>query len=196
MATASEIDALELIVQRAGGRYLAGFPQINVYASAATRELAIDELERKKNDLIMELSAADALGRLKIESPPSEAFRSPVWNGVKYLGKVALIVVAVIVTGNFVARGIANQVRIVLASSVDRVGQTSGTRAFIAAEEAISRAADPKNDLSEDRKRALLSNITVIVQRWQPFVREFMLLFFDPKQKQSAQATSNSSASR
>jgi hypothetical protein len=196
MATASEIDALELIVQRAGGRYLAGFPQINVYASAATRELAIDELERKKNDIIKELSAADALGRLRIDPPPSKGYRSPFWNGVQYLGKVALIVVAVIIAGNFVARGIANQVRIVLASSVDRLGQTSGTRVFITAEEAINRAADPKNDLSEDRKRALLSNITTIVQRWQPFVREFMLLFVDPTQKQSALGASSSSGSR
>jgi hypothetical protein len=196
MATQNEIDALELVLQQTGERYLAGFPQINLYASAPTREEAIEELERKKRELIAELSAAGVLGRLKIEQPPSEAYQSPFWNGVKYTGKVVAIVIAVIIAGNFVARGIANQIRIVLASSVDRLGQTSGTRALTTVEEAINRAADSKNDLSDERKRVLLSNVTVLVQRWRPFVKEFQLLFADPVSNQPTPSTPNSAVSR
>jgi hypothetical protein len=95
----------------------------------------------------------------------------------------ALIVIALI-AGLFTLSGL------LLASKIERIVQTAqanmqqytklgGAQFWEKMEHELARAAEPARDLPAERKRELLSQIHVVVERWRPFVSEIAPLFAD-----------------
>jgi hypothetical protein len=53
-------------------------------------------------------------------------------------------------------------------------------------ERELGRAADPANDIPSEKKRKLLSQVHVLVERWRPFMAEIAPLFADFQRPASA----------
>jgi hypothetical protein len=169
----TDLDDLDIVVHRRGGRYLAKMPQVGLYAMADSLSKAIEVLEAKKNSLLAELSAADALDEIS-DAPSSLGARMQVLPGLTLFAAKGIIVMILFLF----AVGI---VRHVVQRDIERLQspQIGGAQFWSGIENNIAQAADPANDMPAAKKQALLADIHVIVDRWRPFVREADRLFSD-----------------
>jgi hypothetical protein len=190
MASPSDFEHLDIVVRSKNGHYLASMPQINVVAASDSLSAALEKLEKKKQELVAELTSADCLGEFKVA--PSDPYlytargqaASIRRSALGFIGKVAVVTAAIVIGGFFLSRLVSHNVdRLLSHQSVElreRLASVGGAKFWTNLETQIARAADPKNDLPPDKKAALLSQIRVLAERYRPFVREVSLLFYDP----------------
>lgn len=173
MQARTDFDDLNVIIRHRNGRYLASVPQVGLYATGDNMVEAIDALEAKKKKLLEELAAADALDEIdtaaKRPIAPMRALPALGLFAAKGIIVLALILAAVGFTRHAVESEISRY-------TAPKIG---GTVFWAKMEAVLARAAEPSSDLPEAKKKALLAELHVLVDRWQPFVREFGRLFSD-----------------
>lgn len=169
------IDGLDIVIRHADGQVIAGIPQIALYAKAENAAAALEALERKKNVLKDDVAAVgivDPLPRVQATSGTS----ATDWIGrfVLKSGIVALMVLLVLVVSGGM---LASRIEATARGIVDLRG---GRQFWTNLEQGLERMADPSNEMSEERKQKLASNIRVLVNRMRPFTAELAPLFTPP----------------
>jgi hypothetical protein len=188
MASPTDFENLDIVIRHKNGRFLASLPRINLYATAQSLPAAVEELEKKKQALLAELTAADALDDFMTSS--SESFASTnrgpapstVYRGaLSFIGRVAVITAALVIAGFLLSRQVTQTVDRMLshqsAEMSDRFSSVGGAKFWVNLETQLARAADPSTDLPQAKKEELLSQIRAVAERWRPFIREASLLF-------------------
>ncbi len=173
MQARSDLDELELVVRRRGGRYLAKISQIGLYATADSLIGAIESLEAKKKTLLDELTAADALGEIPaFRSGPGPIRMLPVLG--LFATKVVIVLALVLFTVGLVSFTVQRQFE----RNIAQLRLWGNV---------IERATDPSADIPPAKRQALLDNLHVLVDRWRPFVKEASRLFSDQDAGQDKQ---------
>jgi hypothetical protein len=170
-----DIDDLDVVIRRVGGKVVAGVPRLALYATAATTASALELLDQKKKALRDDIAAA-GMAELPPEAVPG------VPTQVDHIGRFAMkaSIVAVLtllvmgISGALVANRIEASVTAMVGS--DRIG---GRQFWTGLERALN-AAEPANEMPPERRKKLLSNIRVLVDRYRPFVAEVSQLFSPP----------------
>lgn len=168
-----DIDELDIVIRRVGGKVVAGIPPLALYATATTVASALDLLEQKKRLLRDDIAAAGMA-----ELPADAVQRTPsqgdnIGRFAMKAGIVAVMVLFVLaISGALVANRIEASVNAMIGS--DRMG---GRQFWTGLERALESAAEPSNEMAPERQKKLLSNIRVMVNRYKPFIAEVAPLF-------------------
>jgi len=171
------IDKLDIVIRHTDGQVVAGIPQIALYAKAENATAALESLERKKNILKEDVAAAGVVDPLphaaatNVASPTDGIGRFVIKSGI-----VALMVLLVlVVSGGMLASRIEATARGIVGADL-----RGGRQFWTNLEQGLERMADPSNEMSEERKQKLVSNIRVLVNRVRPFTAELAPLFTPP----------------
>jgi hypothetical protein len=195
-----DLDKFDVVLKRSGGQVRASVPQLGIVAVADDPLSALDEVERKKAELkddlaksgvVEDFTAADPfaiiwsvirqrrddLRRMRVPAVVSEIGRF----AVKAAIVACLITGALVFTGNLLAQkleGLFARVE----GSVERIeAGTRGRALWARLERGLEGLAAPENELPEERKQKLLSDIRIIATRWKPFVAEARGLILDER---------------
>jgi hypothetical protein len=167
----TRIDEFEVVIQRDGGTYIAAVPQLGLFARGPDPATALGALEAKKKRLAADIDATGGVVAFPQLPPPSAKERSRVGALGLFAAKVAIFLL--LVCGALIGSGaiIANKLHgaIVSAMGSESVG---GSRFWSKIEQELHRAADPRQELPEEKKQQLLEDLRVVVKRWRPFVAE------------------------
>jgi hypothetical protein len=181
--TMSIIDELDIVIRHKSGKVTAGIPQLGVYAKADDVHAAITALEQKRAAFLADLSEAGGLDDLEVRhynvgSTP-ERRRSE-------LGQFTLkaLIIIGLITGAFIlwAALLVPRIERVIENTEAKMQQytkVGGAQFWAKVEDELERAADPAHDIPPEKKRKLLSQIQVLVERWRPFMAEIAPLFAD-----------------
>lgn len=197
MASASDFEGLDIVVRRKNEHFLASMPQINLFAAADSLPAALEKLENKKQELVAELSAADCLGEFRVApSDPSlytghAQTKATRRSALAFIGKTVVVVAALVVGGiifsHYAAKSVDQMLSHQSAELRDRFGRVGGVQFWANLEKQLANAADAKNDLPAAKKEAMLVQLKTIAERYRPFVREVLLLFYDPTEPPKSQ---------
>jgi hypothetical protein len=171
----ARIDDYETIIRRDGATFLAGVPQLGLYARADSAGAALQALEAKKSRLAADIEAVGALAPFPdpAPSPPS----------VRYLDTLGLFAAKAAIVFLFLGVAVAASGAVITArvhsAVLDMIGSDTvgGAQFWTKLEQDLQKAADPSGDLPEQKKQQLLANIKVLVNRWRPFVAAVAPLF-------------------
>src|SRR3954470_541368 len=187
----SQLDELDVVIRRKGGKVIAGIPSVGLYASAGTVAAALDALEARKTAYQSDLEEAGFTGEIDISHraaavpmaarPPSGDLRS---FALKSAIAIGLITAAVILVGGLLASRIEDtidrtlySIRMQLAPIAN--AKIGGSQFWSKIENEIDRVANANNALAPEKQQKILSNIRAIVSRARPFVAEVAPLFSD-----------------
>ena len=170
-----EIDDFEIVIRRDGSTFVAGVPQLSLYARADSPSAALEAVQAKKNQLASDVATVGVSGVFPNSlSRPSEA-RSGNALGL-FAAKVAIVCLffaaAVAASGAVIAARVHTAVVDVMGSDI-----IGGPQFWTKVEQELQRSADPSRELPEQKKQQLLSDIKVLVERWRPFVAAVAPLF-------------------
>jgi len=186
----SRIDEFDIVIRHKGGKVTAGIPQLGLYATADDVHAAITALEQKRAAFLADLSEAGGLDDLEVRhynvgSPPQRR-RSEIGQfTLKALIIIGLIAGAFVLTAALVAPRIERVVENTEAK-MQQYTKLGGAQFWAKLEGELERAADPAHDIPPEKKRKLLSQIHVLVERWRPFMVEIAPLFADFQRPASA----------
>jgi hypothetical protein len=179
----SRIDELDIVIRHKSGKVTAGIPQLGLYATADDVHAAITSLEQKRAAFLANLSEAGGLDDLEVRhynvgsAPPQR--RSE-------LGQFTLkaLIIIGLIAGAFIlsAALLVPRIERIVADTETKMQQytkVGGAQFWAKVEGELGRAADPAYELPPEKKRKLLSQIHVLVERWRPFVAEVAPLFAD-----------------
>lgn len=165
-------DTEEIVIRKKGDRVIASISQLGLHAKGNDTGDALNQLQKKKEQLLSELSEselAELLPPSGLHHPSAVGKPSDLMSfTLKSLIAGAIIATAIAVPGLLVAAKVR--------TAADRL-QLGEHQFWKKVEAQVHRYADSKNELSEEERRQLLSDIKTIAQRWRPFVSEAMLLF-------------------
>jgi hypothetical protein len=179
----SRIDELDIVIRHKGGKVTAGIPQLGLYATADDVHAAITSLEQKRAAFLADLSEAGGLDDLEVRhynvgSPPQRQRSELGQFTLKALIIIGLIAGAFILSGALmvprIERIVANT-----EAKMQQYTKVGGAQFWAKVEDELERAADPAHDIPPEKKRKLLSQIHVLVERWRPFMAEIAPLFGD-----------------
>jgi hypothetical protein len=174
--TMSIIDELDIVIRHKSGKVTAGIPQLGVYAKADDVHAAITALEQKRAEFLADLNEAGGLDDLEVRhynvgSPPQRRRSELGQFTLKALIIIGLIAGAFVLSAALVAPRIERV--------VEQYTKVGGVQFWAKVEDELERAADPAHDIPPEKKRKLLSQIQVLVERWRPFMAEIAPLFAD-----------------
>jgi hypothetical protein len=188
----SRIDELDIVIRHKSGKVTAGIPQLGLYATADDVHAAITSLEQKRAAFLADLSEAGGLDDLEVRhynvgsAPPQR--RSE-------LGQFTLkaLIIIGLITGAFIlwAALLVPRIERVVENTEAKMQQytkVGGAQFWTKVEDELERAADPAHDIPPEKKRKLLSQIQVLVERWRPFMAEIAPLFADFQRTPSVDA--------
>lgn len=168
-----DIDKLDIVIRHADGQVVAGVPQIALYAKAENVATALEILERKKRILKDDIAAAGIVDPLP--TAPAASAASPTDGIGRFAIKSGIVAVMILLVLSVSGGMLASRIE---ATARGIVGAEHGGRQFWAnVERSLERMASPSNEMSEERKQKLLSNIRVLVNRLRPFTAEIAPLF-------------------
>ena len=173
----SDIDKLDIVIRPSDGQVVAGIPQIALYAKADSAAAALDILERKKAALKDDVAAAGIIKPLQVGATSAAASATDgIGRFAIKAGIVAVMILLVLaVSGSMLASRIEATARAIVSNDL-----RGGRQFWINVEQGLERMADPSNELSEERKKKLVANIRVLVNRVRPFTAELAPLFAPP----------------
>ncbi|HEX4411542.1 MAG TPA: hypothetical protein VH206_22445 [Xanthobacteraceae bacterium] len=176
-----DLDDLDVVIRRRGGRYLASMPQVGLYATADTLPAAVESLDLKKKSLVTELTAADAFDQVDT-TPVSAAAPVRVLPSLALFAAKGAIVVALVLIA-------VGYTRATIKTEIDRLQapRIGGAMFWADMENSLHKAADPAADMPAAKKETLLADLHILVDRWRPFVREIGRLFNDDASPASPQ---------
>jgi hypothetical protein len=169
------IDDYETVIRREGATFLAGVPQLGLYARADSADAALQALEAKKSRLAADIEAVGV--------PAAFPDRAPAPPNVRYLDALGLFAAKAAIVFLFLAVAVAASGAVITArvhsAVIDIMGSDTvgGAQFWSKLEQDLQKAADPSGDLPEQKKQQLLANIKVLVNRWHPFVAAVAPLF-------------------
>jgi hypothetical protein len=175
----SRIDELDIVIRHKSGKVTAGIPQLGLYATADDVHAAITSLEHKRAAFLADLSEAGGLDDLEVRhynvgSPPQRQRSELGQFTLKALIIIGLIAGAFMLSGAWIERIVANT-----EAKMQQYTKVGGAQFWTKVEGELERAADPAHDMPQEKKRKLLSQIHVLVERWRPFMAEIAPLFAD-----------------
>src|SRR5215831_2187961 len=186
----SRIDELDIVIRHKSGKVTAGIPQLGLYATADDVHAAITSLEQKRAAFLADLNEAGGLDDLEVRhynvgSAPSQRRGELGQFTLKALILIGLIAGAFVLSAALlvprIERIVANT-----EAKMQRYTKIGGAQFWAKVEGELERAVDPAHDMPPEKKRKLLSQIHVLVERWRPFVAEIAPLFADFQRPASA----------
>jgi len=179
----SRIDELDIVIRHKSGKVTAGIPQLGLYATAGDVHAAITSLEQKRAAFLADLSEAGGLDDLGVRhynvgSPPQRQRSDLGQFTLKALIIIGLTAGAFILSAALVIPRIERVVENTEAK-MQQYTKVGGAQFWTKVEGELERAVDPAHDMPPEKKRKLLSQIHVLVERWRPFVAEIAPLFAD-----------------
>ena len=187
----SRIDELDIVIRHKGGKVIAGVPQLSLYVKADDIHAAITALGQKRMAYFGDLAESGALDDLEVREYAPHA--SPRGHGglgqftLKALIIVGLIVGAFILSAALLVPRIERIVENTEAK-MQQYTKVGGAQFWEKLERELGRAADPAYEIPPEKKRKLLSQIHVLVERWRPFVAEVAPLFAEFQRTPSAES--------
>jgi len=161
----------------------AGIPQLGLYAKAEDVHAAITALEQKRAAFLADLNEAGALDDLEVRHYSVGSAPQRRHSGLGRFTLKGLIIIGLI-AGAFVlaAALVAPRIERVVENTEAKMQQYTklgGAQFWAKLEGELERAAEPAHDIPPEKKRKLLSQIHVLVERWRPFMAEIAPLFAD-----------------
>jgi hypothetical protein len=179
----NRIDELDIVVRRKNGKVTAGIPQLGLYATADEVHAAITALEQKRAVFLADLGEAGGLDDLEVR--PYKVGAAPLSrrSDLAQFTLKALIIVGLI-AGTFIlsAALLAPRIERIVENTEAKMQQytkVGGAQFWEKLERELGRAADPAYEIPPEKKRKLLLQIHVLVERWRPFMAEIAPLFAD-----------------
>jgi hypothetical protein len=160
----------DIVIRQVGDGYVAGVPNLGLYARGATAPAALAALEARRAALPEEIAAVG------IAEPFPEP--SPHLPQMRFLDSLGLFVAKAIIVFVLLTATLAGTGAFVIGrayrATIGILGTpTIGGAAFWAKmQEDIHSAADPGKEMPEPVKQRLLADLRVLVARWRPFVAE------------------------
>lgn len=167
-------DNFDIIVRRRNNRIQVSIPDLWLYAHADDLPTAMRLLDEKKELLLADLSAAgvlDQLGKKQSRLPATEA-ASLRQELVRFLAKFAIVGFILSAAFAAVASIAITQVASVKSNVTKQLKNLTGAQIASVADRLLERAAAPTADLSEEKRRKILSEIKILAERWGPFIDE------------------------
>jgi hypothetical protein len=179
----SRIDKLDIVIRQKSGKVTAGIPQLGLYATADDVHAAITSLEQKRAAFLADLGEAGGLDDLEVRhynvgSPPQRRRSELGQFTLKALIIIGLIAGAFLLSAALLAPRVERVVEKTEAK-MQQYTTVGGAQFWAKVEGELERAADPAHDIPPEKKRKLLSQIHVLVERWRPFMAEIAPLFAD-----------------
>src|SRR5262245_8333973 len=179
----SRIDELDIIIRHKGGKVVAAIPQLSLYAKADDVHSAITALEQKRTAYFGDLAESGALDELEVRDYSPRRASPRDHGGLGQFALKALIIIGLI-AGAFILSAA------LLVPSIERIVENTeakmqqytkvgGAQFWEKLERELGRAAEPAYEIPPEKKRKLLSQIHVLVERWRPFMAEIAPLFAD-----------------
>jgi hypothetical protein len=169
----ASIDELDIVIRRKGEKIVASIPQLGLVATGPEPQVALSALEQKKRMLLEDMQVAGVADDFEIRSwaRGAQVGGQPVrWGGIlEFLVKFAIVLV--------VLGGIGVASASVVAAKIKEQTRMGGAQFWAKLESDLARVADPAHDLSEQKKRKILSDIRTIVDHWKPFAAELAPFF-------------------
>jgi hypothetical protein len=192
MGEMSQLDELDVVIRRKGGKVIAGIPSVGLYASADTVAAALDVLEARKIKYQSDLEEAGFTPDMEI---PNRATAAPIATArsvpgdlrsfaLKSLITIGLITAAIVLIGTLLVSKIDDTIAHTVYSIQTQLApianaKIGGSQFWTKVENEIERAANSNNAMAPEKQQKLLSNIRAIVTRVRPFVAEAAPLFSD-----------------
>src|SRR5215813_10376800 len=179
----SRIEELDIIIRHKGGKVIAGIPQLSLYAKADDVHAAITALEQKRTAFFGDLAESGALDELEVRDYSPRRASPRDHGGLGQFTLKALIIIGLI-AGAFIlsAALLVPRIERIVENTEAKMQQytkVGGAQFWEKLEDELERAADPAHDIPPEKKRKLLSQIQVLVERWRPFMAEVAPLFAD-----------------
>jgi hypothetical protein len=189
----SRIDELDIVIRRKSGKVTAGIPQLGLYATGNEVGAALAALEQKRAAFLADLSEAGGLDDFEVRHYNVAQRRR---SDLRQFTLKALIVIGLIAGASLLSAAL-------LTSRIERLVENTeakmqqytkvgGAQFWAKVQGELERAADPGNDVPPEKKRKLLSQIHVLVERWRPFMAEIAPLFADLQRPASGDGTQSS----
>lgn len=187
----SPIEELDIVIRHKGGKVIAGIPQLSLYAKADDIHSAITALEQKRTAYFGDLAESGALDDLEVrEYAVSRASSRASPRGDGGLGQFTLkaLIIIGLIAGAFILPAALLVPRIVAdtEAKMQQYTKVGGAQFWEKLERELGRAADPAYEIPPEKKRKLLSQVHVLVERWRPFMAEIAPLFADFQRPASA----------
>jgi hypothetical protein len=190
----SQLDELDVVIRRRGGKVVAGIPSVGLYASADTVAAALDALEARKAAYQSDLEEAgftadtDIPNRAMVAPRPTARLAPGDLRSfaLKSLIAIGLVTAAIVLVGGLLVSKVDDTIARTVYSVQAQLGplanaKIGGSQFWAKVENEIERVANPTNGLAAEKQQKLLSNIRAIVTRVRPFVAEVAPLFSDPR---------------
>jgi hypothetical protein len=179
----SRIEELDIVIRHKDGKVIAGIPQLSLYAKADDVHSAITALEQKRTAYFGDLAESGALDDLEVREYAVSRTSPRGHGGLSQFTLKALIIIG-LVAGAFIlsAALLVSRIERIVENTEAKMQQytkVGGAQFWEKLEREVGRAADPAYEIPQEKKRKLLSQIHVIVERWRPFMAEFAPLFAD-----------------
>src|SRR5262245_6441483 len=192
----SSIDELDIVIRRKSGKVTAGIPQLGLYATGNEVGAALAALEQKRAAFLADLSEAGGLDDVEVRhynvaSAPRRRRGELGQFTLKALILIGLIAGAFILSGALLASRIERVVENTEAK-MQQYTKLGGAQFWAKVQGELERAADPGHEMPAEKKRKLLSQIHVLVERWRPFMAEIAPLFADFQRPASGDVTQSS----
>lgn len=171
----TDLESFDIIIRQRGTQTFANIPQLGLYGKGHDIPSALAALEKSKNELREALASGlvDASAIVKPAKISAAANR-------RSLGMFTLksaIVIALLFSAGVVATEVAAKRIESLITTAQPYMKIGGSRFWSKVEQDLERAAQSSSDMAEEKKKKLLTNIHVLVERWRPFVSEATQLF-------------------
>jgi hypothetical protein len=178
------MDELDIVIRQKSGKVTAGIPQLGLYAKADDVHAAITALEQKRAAFLADLNEAGGLDDLEVRHYNVSSAPQQRRSELGQFTLKALIIIGLI-TGAFIlwAALLIPRIERVAENTEAKMQQytkVGGAQFWAKVEDELERAADPAHDIPPEKKRKLLSQIHVLVERLRPFVPR--ALFVLPQQ--------------
>jgi len=186
----SRINEFDIVIRHKGGKVIAGVPQLSLYAKAEDLHGAITALEQKRTAYFGDLAESGALDDLEVREYAVSSASPRGHGGLGQFTLKALIVIGLIAGGFILSAALlAQRIERIVENTEAKMQQytkVGGAQFWENLERELGRAADPTNEIAPEKKRKLLSQIHVLVERWRPFMAEIAPLFADFQRPASA----------
>jgi hypothetical protein len=192
MGEMSQLDELDVVIRRKGGKIIAGIPSVGLYASGDTVAAALDALEARKTAYQSDLEEAGFTAGMDI---PNRAMAAPMATArsvpgdlrsfaLKSLIAIGLVTAAIVLVGALLISKIDDTIARAVYSVQAQLGpianaKIGGSQFWAKVENEIDRVANPNSGMAPEKQQKVLSNIRAIVTRVRPFVAEVAPLFSD-----------------
>jgi hypothetical protein len=179
----SRLNEFDIVIRHKGGKVTAGIPQLAIYATADDVHAAITALEQKRTAFFGDLAEAGELADVDVRPYSVGRLQSQTESGIgEFVVKAVIVIGLIVATVVLSAALLLPQVEravVDIQARMLQVTKVGGPEFWTKVERELERAAEPTGDLDDSRRKKILSQLHVIVERWRPFIAEIGPLFWE-----------------